>query len=62
MLGGAAAARRREEPTAGAVALPGLGLVLGTGEPPSVPPAPEWEFLYLAPCLHLLTLEVEGAE
>jgi 3'(2'), 5'-bisphosphate nucleotidase len=28
-------------PTAGAVALPGLGLVLGTGEPPSVPPAPE---------------------
>lgn len=28
-------------PTAGAVALPGLGLVLDTGAPPSVPPAPE---------------------
>jgi 3'(2'), 5'-bisphosphate nucleotidase len=28
-------------PTAGAVALPGLGLVLHTGEPPTVPAAPE---------------------
>ena len=28
-------------PTAGAVALPGLGLVLGTGEPPELPEAPE---------------------
>lgn len=28
-------------PTAGAVALPGLGLVLDTGEPPRVPPAPD---------------------
>jgi 3'(2'), 5'-bisphosphate nucleotidase len=28
-------------PTAGAVALPGLGLVLSTGEPPPVPDAPE---------------------
>jgi 3'(2'), 5'-bisphosphate nucleotidase len=28
-------------PTAGAVALPGLGLVLDTGEPPPLPPAPD---------------------
>ncbi len=28
-------------PTAGAVALPGLGLVLSTGEPPALPDAPE---------------------
>jgi 3'(2'), 5'-bisphosphate nucleotidase len=28
-------------PTAGAVALPGLGLVFGTGEPPPLPPAPD---------------------
>ncbi len=28
-------------PTAGAVALPGLGMVLGTGEPPTVPAAPD---------------------
>ena len=28
------------EPTAGAVALPGLGVTLGTEEPPLVPPAP----------------------